>query len=143
MNREIVTDPLEPEDLWADLRTNLKLLNELQVKEVSLFFGYSWGSSIYPGDWHEITAATKTVEKTILDAEKATYGKLADDNLYLAVPSYRLRLHYSYESDIHLSYKDSNILVETILNRWSSDKWLLVHWSKQKQAERRQCIVLK
>ena len=43
MITEIVTDPLSIEDLWFDLRENIRLLERMRVARVKCLFGYSWG----------------------------------------------------------------------------------------------------
>ena len=132
MNKEIVSDPLEAEDLWNDLNSNIALLTSLNIRLVLMFFGFSWGNKIYPGNWHDIPAVTKDIKDTIINFERAGHGSLASDNLELFVPEYNVRIHYSYEADIHLSYLEENAFVQPILNRWTINRWLLVHWSKQK-----------
>lgn len=125
MNREIVTDPLEAEDLWSDLRINIEMLNTMGVTKVLLLFGFAWGNAIYQGAWTDIPATPEEVEKRIAQAETEGHGKLGSDNLYITIPKLNARLQYSYETDIHLSYSQSNAFVNAILKRWSSQQWHL------------------
>ena len=53
MNREIVTDPLGAEDLWADLRTNIEFLKASGYTAAMVFFGVGWGGDIYEGQWKD------------------------------------------------------------------------------------------
>lgn len=47
MNKEIVTDPLEAENLWNELKAVINDLNLMNCKRVYLLFGFSWGRDIY------------------------------------------------------------------------------------------------
>jgi len=125
MNREMVTDPLGVEDLWADLHINLKHLKELGVKEVLLLFGFSWGKSIYGKDqtWYDMPVALDQVETMLTDAHKKGYGALGHDNLYISIPGFDARLQYSHEIDIHLSFGKLNPFVDAVLARWNANQW--------------------
>ena len=123
MRKEIVTDPLSVKDLRADLRKNISLIRRLGVSQLSVLFGFSWGKRIYNGEWEEIEVSVDAIEKMIDDAEKKGYGKIGDDNLYITIPEFIARLHYSYETDIHLSYSGKNRFVDKIIKRWSSNGW--------------------
>ena len=54
MNRELVTDPLGLEDLWEDLRENIRLLKSSGYAKAMVFFGFGWGEHIYDGKWKDI-----------------------------------------------------------------------------------------
>lgn len=133
MNRLIVTDPLEADDLWMDLTNVIKILKECHIPQVSLFFGYSWGQSIYNAEWHDIPVFVDDIIDTVSQAEASGYGRMSKDNLYLNIPEHHVRLNYSYESDIQLSFMNPNTLVQSILDHWNEHKWLLVHQSKIRQ----------
>ena len=123
MKKEIVTDPLSVKDLRTDLKKNISLIKKLGVSRLSVLFGFSWGKHIYEGEWEDIEVSVDEVQKMIDDAEKKEYGKIGDDNLYITIPEFLARLHYSYEIDIHLSYAEKNEFVEKVLKRWSSNGW--------------------
>ena len=133
MYNEIVTDPLEPEDLWYDLKANINLLKELEIPEVLLFFGFSWGQHVYEDKWVDRPTPTAQIEEQIRQVETKDFGQIGHDNLYLTVPAFQVKIVYSHESDISLSYGQENPFVTAIINRWSEQRWLLVHWSKQKR----------
>ncbi len=124
MHVEIVTDPLEGADLRHDLETNLARMKELGVDEVSLLFGFSWGNHVYEEEWKELPVSPDEVLPLVRGAEKLAYGRLGDDNLYLRVEAFNLRLQYSHEADIHLSFAEPNRMVRDILDRWSASQWL-------------------
>ena len=123
MKKEIVTDPLSAEDLRSDLKKNISLIKKFGVSQLFILFGFSWGKHIYDGEWEEIEVSVDEVQKMIDDAEKKEYGKIGDDNLYITIPEFIARLHYSYETDIHLSYSEKNRFVEKVMKRWSSNGW--------------------
>jgi len=125
MNKEMVTDPLGAEDLWADLHINLKHLQELGIEEVLIFFGFSWGKSFYGQDepWHDILVPLGAVEKMLTEAHEKGWGTLGNDNLYITIPILDVRLQYSHEVDIHLSFGTVNPFVTTVLDRWASNQW--------------------
>lgn len=124
MHALIVTDPLSVEDLWFDLRSNIQLLNKMQITSVDCLFGYSWGNFIYSGNWHDTPIVLDELEDLILQYQKKGYGQLGDDNLYISIPDLEVKLSYTYETDIHLSYGKINHFVEQVKNRWDSDQWL-------------------
>lgn len=124
MNRELVTDPLGVEDLWADLRTNIELLKASGYTEALVFFGFGWGKHIYEGQWQDLPMALDTLERRIVEAQEKGFGSLGSDNLYFTIEALPIRLTYSYESDIHLSFADENAIVATIRQRWLSQGWL-------------------
>lgn len=130
MLAEIVTDPLQGRDLKCDLEVNLAHLNTLGVGQVALLFGFSWGKHIYAGEWKELPVSPDEVIAQVNGAEKLGFGRLGDDNLYLAVEQYNLRLQYSHEADIHLSFGTPNRLVHDILDRWTAMQWLCYNTSK-------------
>jgi hypothetical protein len=130
MIREVVTDPLDTADLWADLRENLRLIQQMELEQVHLFFGYSWGKHIYEGRWVEIPIHPAQVEQRIVDAEQKQYGSVGDDNFYIRIPDIEVRLEYTYETDIHLSYAEENRFVKTVLQRWSSNEWMIERKSR-------------
>ncbi|MBN2061992.1 MAG: hypothetical protein JW882_16405 [Deltaproteobacteria bacterium] len=123
MKREVVTDPISVKDLKTDLKKNISLIRKLGVSKLFVLFGFSWGRHIYDGEWKEIEVSVDEMQKMINDAEKKEYGKLGDDNLYITIPEFIARLHYSYETDIHLSYSEKNQFVDIVLKRWSSNGW--------------------
>jgi hypothetical protein len=123
MKKEIVTDPLSVGDLRSDLKKNISLIKKLGVSRILVLFGFSWGKNIYNGEWQDIEVSVDEVQEMINDAEKKEYGKIGDDNLYITIPEFIARLHYSYETDIHLSYSEKNGFVEKVLKRWSSKGW--------------------
>ncbi len=124
MNMELVTDPLDREDLWPDLRTNLKLFGSCGHSHVLAFFGFSWGRHIYPDQWHDIPMTLVELEEQIMQAEEKGFGSLGSDNVYFTLADLPLRLSYSYESDIHLSYAREDDIVVQIRERWLSRGWL-------------------
>jgi hypothetical protein len=130
MQAEIVTDPLQGTDLRCDLEANLARLKALGVLEISLLFGFSWGKHIYEKEWKELPASPDEARMMVCRAEKLGFGRLGDDNLYLTVKKYNLRLQYSHEADIHLSFGTANSLVRDILDRWESNQWLYYNRSK-------------
>jgi hypothetical protein len=123
MNKEIVTDPLSGEDLWIDLRKNIVFLEEIGITRVFLFFGFSWGDDVNEEEWKEIAVPTNEVAEMIVDCEAKGYGTLGDDNLYVGIPELDVKLQYSYETDIHLSYSEKNAFVDQVLARWASEGW--------------------
>ncbi|MFZ7127655.1 MAG: hypothetical protein ACOWWM_15975 [Desulfobacterales bacterium] len=127
MNREIVTDPLAVEDLWSDLRETIALLRQTGVKTVFLLFGYSWGRFIYEGPWEDIPVEVDDVEPLVSEYEAKGFGKIGDDNLYLTVPEHHMKLQYSHETDIHISYSSAHpsALVEASIERWTGSGWLM------------------
>ena len=124
MNREIVTDPLDREDLWADLRENIALLTAHGYTQALVFFGVAWGEHIYGEKWCDLPMPLADLEPRILEAETKGWGRLGDDNLYFTVEELPLRLTYSYESDIHLSYAGDHEIVSLIRERWRTQQWL-------------------
>ena len=125
MIREVITDPLDVADLWADLRENLRLIQQMGIKQVRLFFGYSWGEHIYENRWVEFPIHPAHVEQRILEAERKQYGSVGDDNFYVRIPDIEVRVEYTYETDIHLSYAEENSFVTTVLERWSANEWMM------------------
>ncbi len=124
MNLELVTDPLDREDLWSDLRDNILLLTAHGYTRVLAFFGFAWGGHVYDDQWHDLPMALADLEKRIIEAEENGWGRLGQDNLYFTVTQLPIRLTYSYESDIHLSYTQDNDIVSRIRQRWLSRQWL-------------------
>jgi hypothetical protein len=125
MIREVITDPLDAADLWADLRENLRLMQQMGIEEIRLFFGYSWGKHFYEDRWVEIPIPPAQVAQRIIDAERKQYGSVGDDNFYVRIPDIEVRLEYTYETDIHLSYTEENPFVVLVLERWSANEWLM------------------
>ena len=125
MNKEIVTDPLTANDLWSDLKHNVSYLLQQDIKQVHCLFGYSWGNYIYKDCWHDLPIDLENLEALIKRYEALKYGRLGDDNMYINVPELDTRICYSHEADIHLSFSNTNLLVENILHRWDSDQWRL------------------
>lgn len=125
MDKNIVTDPLGAEDLWSDFRLNIDLLKKLDIAEVLVMFGFSWGNKIYTGRWQDISMTVSEVETSVVDAESNGFGKLGDDNLYITIPLLKARLTYSYETDIHLAYAEENDFVRKVKARWSKNDWLI------------------
>lgn len=124
MNQELVTDPLGVEDLWADLRANIELLKASGYTAALVFFGFGWGEYIYEDQWQDVPMSLDELEKRVKEAEENGFGSLGSDNLYFTIETLPIRLNYSYESDIHLSYADENDIVLTIMQRWLSQEWL-------------------
>lgn len=124
MNREIVTDPLGAEDLWSDLRANIELLKASGYTEAMVLFGFAWGKDIYEGQWKDMPLSLDDLETTVCKAEAKGFGSLGNDNLYFTIEELPLRLNYSYESVIHLSYSEGNEIALTIQKRWLSQGWL-------------------
>lgn len=125
MIREVVTDPLDVADLWSDLRQNIRLIEQMGLKDVRLFFGYSWGKHIYEDRWVEISITPDQVVQQIIDAEQKHYGSVGDDNFYIRIPDIEVRVEYTYETDIHLSYAGENSFVKKVLERWRTNEWMI------------------
>jgi len=134
MLAEIITDPLQRTDLRHDLEVNLARMKTMGVFEATLLFGFSWGQHIYEKQWKELPVSPDEVLALVNRAEKLEYGRLGDDNLYLAVEQFDLRLQYSHEADIHLSFGTPNRLVHDILDRWTAMQWLC--YSKSRALEK-------
>ena len=130
MDKEVVTDPLSPDDLWLDLRKNIAFLEGIGVSRVLLFFGFSWGNDVNENEWKEMAVPLNAVEKMVADCEAGGYGALGDDNLYVTIPELGVKLQYSYETDIHLSYSLKNAFVEQVLARWASEGWKMARSRK-------------
>jgi hypothetical protein len=130
MQVEIATDPLQGADLRHDLEANLGRLKALGVLEISLLFGFSWGKHIYEKQWKELPVSPDQAQVLVHRAEKQGFGRLGDDNLYLTVERFNLRLQYSHEADIHLSFGTPNRLVHDILDRWIAMQWLCYNQSR-------------
>lgn len=130
MRSEIITDPLRGIDLRHDLKVNLERMKALGLAGISVLFGFSWGSRIYEKQWSEIPVSPDQAWDLVLKAEQQGFGELGDDNLYVFVKEYNLRLLYSHEADIHLSFAAPNRLVHDILDRWSGLQWLCYNQSK-------------
>lgn len=124
MNRELVTDPLAREDLWSDLRINIELLTASGHSRVLAFFGFAWGRHIYPDQWHDLPMSLLELEKQIVRAEEKGFGLLGSDNVYFTPTDLPLKLSYSFESDIHLSYAREDDIAARIRERWLSQGWL-------------------
>ncbi len=140
MHREIVTDPLRGKDLRDDLTVNLSRMKALGLPEISLLFGFSWGNRIYEKDWKEIPVSPEQALSMVQRAEAQGFGEIGDDNLYVFAKEYNLRLLYSHEADIHLSFGTPNRLVCDILERWSASQWLCYTRNKAlKEAMERSC----
>jgi len=125
MNTVRTTDPLDATDLWSDLRANIAFLKTNAVTSVRLMFGFSWGQHIYSDRWVETTTPLEAVEQAVVASEQNGYGQLGDDNLYLHIAEFEVRVQYSYESDIQLSYSSPNLFVRTVLARWQSMQWMI------------------
>jgi hypothetical protein len=130
MHAEIVTDPLQAADLCYDLEVSIARMKALGVLEISLLFGYSWGGHIYEKKWKELLFSPDEALAFVRRAEKLAYGRLGDDNLYVTVDQFNLRLQYSHEANIHLSFGTPNRLVHDILDRWSTMQWLCYNNSR-------------
>lgn len=124
MQAEIVTDPLQASDLRNDLKANIRRMTAMGVREVGLLFGYAWGQHVYEKEWKELSVSPEEVHALVRRAEKQGYGRIGDDNLYLTVEKFNLRLQYSHEADIHLSFGTPNPLVRDIIERWTTQQWL-------------------
>lgn len=130
MLAEIITDPLQGTDLRHDLEVNLARMKALGVTGIWLFFGFSWGNHIYETQWKELPVSTDQAQALVHRAEKLGLGRLGDDNLYITVEKFDLRLQYSHEADIHLSFGAPNRLVHDILDRWRDMQWLCYNQSR-------------
>ncbi len=130
MQAEIVTDPLQASDLRQDLETNIRRMSALGVREIALLFGYAWGNHIYEKEWKDLAVSPDEVLALVRKAEKLGYGRMGDDNLYLTVEKFNLRLQYSHEADIHLSFGTPNLLVHDIIERWTTLQWLCYNRSQ-------------
>ena len=132
MKIEIITDPLTKNDVLHDLNANIALMKRLGVKEVLLFFGFSWGKLIYEDKWKDIPISPEDINDLMYRVEKQGFGELANDNLYISISQFNLRLQYSHEADIHLSFQTPNTFVKRILTRWTEKGWLCYSKSKEK-----------
>ena len=124
MNRELLTDPLGLEDLWADLRENIEFLKASGYTEALVFFGFAWGEQIYEDKWREFPINLDDLESRVRDAEHKGFGSLGKDNLYFTIEDIPIRLNYSYESVIYLSYSEGSDIASAIEQRWLSRGWL-------------------
>lgn len=124
MNRELVTDPLDWDDLWADFKENIALLTSIGHTQVLVFFGFAWGKHFYEDQWYDMPMSLTDLEQNVLTAEEKGLGRIGQDNLYFIVEPLSLRLTYSYENTIHLSYGEENDVVNKIRQRWLSQQWL-------------------
>ena len=124
MNREIVTDPLGTEDLWTDLRTNIEFLKASGYTAAMVFFGVGWGGDIYEGQWKDIPMSLDDIETSVRDAEEKGFGSLGNDNLYFTIEELPLRLNYSSESVIRLSFSAGDEIASVMQKRWLSQGWL-------------------
>ena len=124
MTLKIVTKTLEVDDLWDDLRINIDLFKQMSIDEVLILFGFAWGNFIYEKDWIEQSTSTYNIESLILTAEKDEHGQLGFDDLYIKIPNLNIELQYCHETDIHLTYLDTNELIEAVSKRWTLNGWL-------------------
>jgi hypothetical protein len=73
----------------------------------------------------EIPIHPAQVAQRIIEAERKQYGSVGDDNFYVRIPDIEVRMEYTYETDIHLSYAEENSFVKTVLERWNANEWLM------------------
>ena len=114
MNKEIITDPLSPEDLWQDLKNNIKAFKTLDINQVLVLYGFSWGTHFYDGHWTELPVDVDKLEGLLLQAVEKGYGALGHDNLYISIPGFDMTYNIHGRKTCHNEKRksfDSSILV--------------------------------
>lgn len=123
---EIVTQTLPVESIWVDLRGLIQRLEKYDIGSIEVLFGFAWGN--YFLNWQPLNISPRSLEKEIRKAEEQEAGELGDHDLFITVKEFDLHIQYCHESDIHLSYNETNIFVEETVNSWENSSWELLRY---------------
>jgi hypothetical protein len=109
---------LSRKDLRHELIKIIALLTKNNITSVEILFGVAWGN-VYK-DWTPFVVKESEINNEIEKAEKLEVGSIGRDDFYIMLPHLETEILICHECDIHLSYNNSNTLVENVINEWKA-----------------------
>lgn len=122
MSREILTYPLEPEQVRAELNHVVQYLISQGFESCEVEFGFAWGNEYYTGkEWGAVALELSMLPDEVARVESLGYGclgGLGQNDLYIAVPGLPLKFRFCNDSDIHISLDGPHYIAEALYERW-------------------------
>lgn len=129
--REVLTYPLELTHVREELRFVLEYFRGLGCKSCELLFGFAWGNEYYPSDeWPYATWELGAVLGEVERVERAGWGELGQDDLFLKFPTLNLEFRFCNDADIHICFDEGGGVVETFYSRWKLRGFSPAEWIK-------------
>ena len=100
------------QELWS----TINLLERHNIKNVEILFGFAWGNEYQ--NWTPYIVDVSSIESEISKAEALKVGFIGDDDFYITHEGYEIEILFCHECDIHLSFNQSNEIVNDILKDW-------------------------
>ena len=82
---------------------------------MDVVFGFTWGCTIYAGDWISEPIDLKNIWTRINEIERAGHGKFGYDEITLIIQSENLEILFCHENDIHLEYTHETRIVQSLM----------------------------
>ena len=132
MDREVVTYPLEVQEVREELRHFVEFFSAKGVTTCKVLFGSAWGCEYYPSNvWTpEEIALARLIEK-VEAVETSGLGALGEDDLFIEVPGMEFR--FCNDSDIHILFTEHHPDIEAFFERWKKLGFKPSEWIKNRK----------
>ena len=129
MKREILTYPMEPDQIRQELTYLADYLQKHGHAHCSVLFGHEWGISYYGNNhWDYEELRTADLTQRILTVESSGIGKIGADDLLITVPDLAAEFKFCHESDIHISFEEPSEIIEHFYSRWKTLGYSPAEW---------------
>ena len=131
MKKEILTYPLSKEQIDKELAFFAQYFIESGHKEFEILFGYAWGNEYYDtNEWNYETIEIEQLVNKVTSLEAKGFGVLGCDDLFIKIPGQSFDFRFCNDSDIHISFKESNSIIEDFYNRWKALGYSPAEWAE-------------
>ncbi len=133
MEREILTNILNKEQLYVELKFIVEYFIENNIHYCDIVFGFAWGMEYYPTEeWNNEKIYFRELIKKVHEIEKTNIGSLGRDDLFIKLPN--LEFRFCNDSDIHIYFdEENNKDIEFFYSRWKNLNYEPSEWIKNQK----------
>ena len=136
---EIVTYPIDTDKVINELYHVVNYYSEKGISSCNVLFGYAWGIEYYPSkQWEYEEVQLKNLISKIQSVQDSGLGSIGKDDVFIQVAG--LEFRFCNDSDIHISYSQSNSDVEYFYSRWKEAGYQPSEWLKNQEKGPGECI---
>ncbi len=132
MKREVLTTILERSQIDEELSFMVKYFSKKGIRTCKILFGFSWGLEYYPGkEWNDEEIQLANLSSKVQEVEKSGIGKLGRDDLFVKFPE--LEFRFCNDSDVHITFSETNDDIEYYYVRWKQLGYQPSEWLKNQK----------
>ncbi|HEV2969208.1 MAG TPA: hypothetical protein VGY55_04400 [Pirellulales bacterium] len=131
MNREILTFPIDTDQMYDELAYFVEHFRKLGYEYRETLFGSFWGSDYYAtSDWQPVRIPLADLMAEVHRVESAGMGHFGREDLFIKIPPLAIEFRFCNDSDIHISFESPCEITEFFYQRWKAHGFSPAEWSR-------------